>query len=80
MNTITPRRSLYSNIDYKTVFGELRNTPIRTTYTYYAPLPNPLQFEYLTNNFSITDSTNTRQLRELPAYGKANLTFDIDAS
>jgi hypothetical protein len=80
MTNPTPKRSLYSNIDYKTIFGETRNTPIRTTYTYYAPLPNPLQFEYLTNNFSIMDSTNTHPLQKLPAYGKANLTFDIDAS
>ncbi|MBI5647170.1 MAG: hypothetical protein HY962_09590 [Ignavibacteriae bacterium] len=80
MNTYTPSRSLYSNLEYTTIFGETRHTPIRTTYTYYAPLPNPLQFEYITNNFTITDSTNTRVLPTLPAYGKAQLTFDIDAS
>ena len=80
MNNYTPSKSQYSNIEYETIFGERRNTPIRTTYTYYAPLPNPLQFEYLTNNFTITSATDGSVLRELPAYGKANLTFDIDAS
>ncbi|MCX6153840.1 MAG: hypothetical protein NT007_06760 [Candidatus Kapabacteria bacterium] len=76
----TPGKSLYSNIEYKTIFGENRSTPIRTTYTYYAPLPNPMQFEYLTNNFQITDIANTKKLKFLPEWGKVNLTFDIDAS
>ncbi len=80
MNNPTPKKSDYSNLEYTTIFGEKRNTPIRTTYTYYAPLPNPLQFEYLTNNFSITDLNTGEMLRHLPAAGKAKLTFDIDAS
>lgn len=80
MENPTPEKSAYSNITYKTIFGEDRVTPIRTTYTYWAPLPNPLQFEYITNNFTITDAADGRQLRHLPAYGKAHLTFDIDAS
>jgi hypothetical protein len=80
MNNYTPKRSDYSNLEYTTIFGERRTTPIRTTYTYYAPLPNPLQFEYITNNFTITDQATGAMLRKLPAYGKANLTFDIDAS
>jgi hypothetical protein len=80
MNNPTPSKSRYSNINYTTIFGEERNTPIRTTYTYYAPLPNPLQFEYVTNNFTITDAASGTELQHLPAYGKANLTFDIDAS
>ncbi|MBE0642979.1 MAG: hypothetical protein IH600_02770 [Bacteroidetes bacterium] len=80
MQNPTPAKSEYSNINYTTIFGEKRNTPIRTTYTYYAPLPNPLQFEYVTNNFTITDPSGARVLQHLPAYGKANLTFDIDAS
>jgi hypothetical protein len=80
MESPTPPASAYSNIDYTTIFGEQRNTPIRTTYTYYAPLPNPLQFEYITNNFTIHDSTGTRELRHLPSNGKARLRFDIDAS
>jgi hypothetical protein len=75
----TPQQSLYSNLDYKTIFNEDRTTPIRTTYTYYAPLPNPLQFEYLSNNFMITD-TNGNRLKYLPEWGEAKLTFDIDAS
>ncbi|MFZ1729911.1 MAG: hypothetical protein WAV84_07260 [Bacteroidota bacterium] len=80
MKNPTPAKSQYSNINYTTIFGEKRNTPIRTTYTYWAPLPNPLQFEYITNNFTITDPSGERVLQHLPAYGKANLTFDIDAS
>ena len=57
MRNPTPTQSLYSKVNYKTIFDEDRVTPIRTTYTYYAPLPNPLQFEYLSNNYSIYDST-----------------------
>jgi len=74
-----PHRSNYSNIDYKTIFNEAKKTPIRTTYTYYAPLPNPLQFEYLTNNFIIKDSADNT-LQKLPADGKAYITFNVDAS
>jgi hypothetical protein len=75
----TPQQSLYSKIDYKTVFNEKRCMPIRTTYTYYAPLPNPLQFEYLASNFSIIDSMGL-STDHLPAKGKATLQFDLDAS
>ncbi len=74
-----PSQSMYSRIDYKTIFNEDRITPIRTTYTYWAPLPNPLQFEYLSNNFTIHDSLG-RAINYLPAHGKARLTFDIDAT
>ncbi len=76
----TPQNSLYSKINYKTIFNEDKVTPIRTTYTYYAPLPNPLQFEYLSNCYTITDEKNKDTLRFLPEWGKANLTFDVDAS
>lgn len=76
----TPQSSLYSKIDYKTIFNEDRKTPIRTTYTYYAPLPNPLQFEYLTNNYTIQDPATNDTLRFLPVNGNANITFDVDAS
>jgi len=76
----TPQSSLYSNIDYNTIFNEERNTPIRTTYTYYAPLPNPLQFEYLTNNYTIQDPVTNDTLKFLPVNGNANITFDLDAS
>lgn len=75
----TPQQSLYSNIDYKTIFGEKRKTPIRTTYTYYAPLPNPLQFEYLGSTFAATDLTD-KPIATLPAKGKAKLQYDLDAS
>ncbi len=76
----TPQSSLYSNLDYKTIFNEVRNTPIRSTYTYYAPLPNPLQFEYLTNNYTIQDPLTNDTLKFLPVNGDANITFDLDAS
>lgn len=75
----TPSQSLYSKIDYKTIFNEQRVTPIRTTYSFYAPLPNPLQFEYLASTYSITDTLNN-PLAVLPAKGKAKLRFDMDAS
>lgn len=80
MNKFTPNKSLYSKIDYKTIFNEDKTTPIRSTYTYYAPLPNPMQFEYLTNNFTILDSAGVDTLDYLPAKGKAQLQFDMDAS
>jgi len=80
MTKPTPNNSLYSNLEYKTIFNETKKTPIRTTYTYYAPLPNPLQFEYLSNTFTITDPASGDTLHYLPEWGKANLTFDMDAS
>ncbi len=79
MTHYKPTKSEYSNIEYKTIFGEDRTYPIRSTYTYYAPLPNPLQFEYLSNNFTITNF-NGDTLKFLPKAGKVNLTFDVDAS
>ncbi len=79
MEKYTPNNSLYSKITYNTIYGETRETPIRSTYTYYAPLPNPLQFEYLTNNFVASDEDGN-QLTYLPKWGKANLTFNVDAS
>lgn len=75
----TPSQSMYSKIDYKTIFNEDRVTPIRTTYTYWAPLPNPLQFEYLSNNFEIKDTLG-HVITYLPSRGKARLTFDVDAT
>ena len=82
MNHFIPTKSLYSNIKYKTIFNENKETayPIRSTYTYWTPLPNPLQFEYLSNNFLITDINTNETLKFLPKYGKVNLTFDVDAS
>lgn len=71
-----PTQSLYSKVNYKTIFGEDRVTPVRTTYTYYAPLPNPLQFEYLSDNFTIYDSLGLKQ-DYLPKKGKARIVYDI---
>ncbi|MFH1052148.1 MAG: hypothetical protein V1779_14610 [bacterium] len=79
MTHYKPTKSEYSNLEYKTIFGEDRTYPIRSTYTYYAPLPNPLQFEYLSNNFTITNNDGDT-LKFLPKTGKVNLTFDVDAS
>jgi len=79
MEHYKPSISRYSNLKYKTIFGEERTYPIRTTYTYWTPLPNPLQFEYLTNCFTITNDAGDT-LKYLPKHGKVNLTFDIDAS
>lgn len=79
MTNPTPTQSLYSKVNYETIFGEERTTPIRTTYTYYAPLPNPLQFEYLSNNYHIIDTLGNT-IQNLPADGKAHLIFDMDAS
>ncbi len=80
MTKFTPQQSLYSKLEYNTIFNEQRVTPIRSTYTYYAPLPNPLQFEYLSNNYVVTDYFSGDTLRYLPEHGLANITFDIDAS
>jgi hypothetical protein len=74
-----PSQSMYSDICYETIFDEDRVTPIRTTYTYYAPLPNPLQFEYLSNNFLIQDTLGNI-IDYLPSHDKAFLTYDIDAT
>ncbi len=76
----TPQKSFYSKVDYETIFGEQRTTPIRTTYTYYAPLPNPLQFEYLSNGFTLTDPETKDTLMELPKFGMADIHFEISAS
>lgn len=75
----TPSQSMYSNLDYSTIFNEERTTPIRTTYTYYAPLPNPLQFEYLANTFEIRDTVGNT-IDHLPEWGEAELVFNIKAS
>lgn len=79
MYNYVPKQSLYSKVKYKTIFDEERVTPIRTTYTYWAPLPNPLQFEYLSNNFTIYDTLG-KKLDYLPSNSKARLVFDIDAT
>lgn len=75
-----PEKSFYSNIRYKTIFNEERETPIRSTYTYYAPLPNPLQFEYLSSTYSITDAKTGDTINILPEWGDANIEFNVTAS
>ncbi len=80
MHSPTPEKSLYSNIYYKTIWGEDKVTPIRTTYTYYTPLPNPLQFEYVAKTFQIKDPSTGEELPYLPANNNAELEFRITAS
>ena len=74
--------SLYSWIEYNTIWGEpvKKKTPIRVTYTYYTPLPNPLQFEYISAAYEITDPTSGAQMQYLPKSGDANITFNLCAS
>ncbi|MCK5833686.1 hypothetical protein KAH81_08455 [bacterium] len=74
--------SRYSWIEYNTIWGEpiKKKTPIRVSYTYYTPLPNPLQFEYISATYEITDPTSHEQMQYLPKYGDADLTFNLCAS
>ena len=74
--------SLYSWIEYNTIWGEpvKKKTPIRVTYTYYTPLPNPLQFEYISATYEITDPTSGARMQYLPKNGEADITFDLCAS
>ncbi|MDZ7261688.1 MAG: hypothetical protein ONB05_06250, partial [candidate division KSB1 bacterium] len=69
-----------STITYQTIWGRQKETPLRCAYTYYAPLPNPLQFEYISKTFHITDPETGARLYELPAHRTADLTFDITIS
>jgi len=74
--------SQYSWIEYNTIWGEpvKKKTPIRVSYTYYTPLPNPLQFEYISTTFEITDPTTSARMQYLPKNGEADLTFSLCAS
>ncbi|MGB9561681.1 MAG: hypothetical protein ACPL6C_02605, partial [bacterium] len=80
MSSPHPESSLYSNIYYKTVWGHDKITPIRTSYTYYAPLPNPLQFEYISTTFELREPSTGRRLTYLPGNGNCNITFKLTAS
>lgn len=80
MTSPTPDSSLYANIYYKTVWGQEKICPIRTSYTYYTPLPNPLQFEYISTTYEARDPSSGRLLTYLPGNGDADLTFHITAS
>ncbi len=72
--------SNYSWIEYETIWGKEKKTPIRVSYTYYTPLPNPLQFEYISSTYEITDPTTGAQMQYLPKYGEADITFELCAS
>ncbi|MFP4460348.1 MAG: CARDB domain-containing protein, partial [Candidatus Zixiibacteriota bacterium] len=72
--------TLYGKISYETLWGNHKTFPIRTSYTYYTPLPNPLQFEYITCAFQIKDPETGEQLDYLPAYDEADIEFDLTAS
>ena len=72
--------TIYSKISYETIWGKHKTTPIRVSYTYYTPLPNPLQFEYVNQVYKITDPATGEELPCLPANGDANIDFKITAS
>jgi len=80
MNHYKPNSSPYSKINYQTIFNEYKSSPVRTAYAAYAPGPNPMQFEYLSNNYKIKDFNSGVALTELPQWGKAKITYDMDAS
>ncbi len=72
--------SNYSWIEYETIWGKDKKTPIRVSYTYYTPLPNPLQFEYISCTYKITDATTGAEMQYLPKYGEADIDFELCAS
>ena len=74
------QQSSLSTITYETIWGKNKETPLRSPYTYYAPLPNPLQFEYIAKSFQITDPRTGNRMLELPANRDADLIFDISIS
>lgn len=75
-----PEDTLYGKITYKTIWGQRRVVPIRVSYTYYAPLPNPLQFEYVNQVYKITDPSTGSELQALPSNGTAYIDFKVTAS
>ncbi len=72
--------TIYGKIAYETIWGKHRTAPIRVSYTYYTPLPNPLQFEYVAQTYKITDPSSGEQLPFLPSNGDANIDFRVTAS
>lgn len=80
MEKFKPIRREYSRVDYKTIFNEEKVEPTRTPYTFYVPLPNPMQFEYLSNSYKITDPVTGSPLKYLPRKGKVNITYDLAAA
>ncbi|RKZ30400.1 hypothetical protein DRQ36_05650, partial [bacterium] len=72
--------SNYSWVEYQTIWGKPKKTPIRVSYTYYTPLPNPLQFEYISCTYKITDPSSAAEMQYLPKNGEADLTFELCAS
>ncbi|MCI0514924.1 hypothetical protein L0128_17050 [candidate division KSB1 bacterium] len=73
-------QSDFSTVTYETLWGRNKETPLRSAYTYWAPLPNPLQFEYVAKSTEISDPRTGQTLQELPADRAANLTFNISIS
>ncbi len=78
--TAPPEDTLYGKITYETLWGEHKTFPMRTSYTYYTPLPNPLQFEYISATFEIKDPESGERLDYLPAYDDAEITYHLTAS
>ncbi|MCD6531459.1 T9SS type A sorting domain-containing protein, partial [bacterium] len=72
--------TIYAKISYETIWGRHKTTPIRVSYTYYTPLPNPLQFEYVNQVYKIVDPASGEELPFLPSQGDAYIDFKITAS
>ncbi len=70
----------FSTVTYQTIWGREKEVPLRSAYTYYAPLPNPLQFEYISESCQITDPRTSKEIQELPGHRQADLTFNISIS
>ncbi|MCI0512763.1 hypothetical protein L0128_06095, partial [candidate division KSB1 bacterium] len=70
----------FSTVTYETIWGRKKEVPLRSAYTYYAPLPNPLQFEYIAESCQITDPRTGKEIQELPAHRQADLTYHISIS
>ncbi len=80
MDRFFSKRTEPSRVKYETIFGEKKTLGMRTCYTFYAPLPNPLQFKYLSNSYEILDPKTGKVLENLPYKGKANMNFYMTAS
>lgn len=74
-----PESSLYSKIDYKTVFNEQRTSPLPTMYIHMdRGHYNHFSFTHLTQNPRYTDQNV--DLTTLPLYGEADLELKIDVA
>ncbi len=72
--------TLYGKVTYTTIWGKYKTTPIRVSYTYFTPLPNPLQFEYVCQSYEIIDPATGSRLDFLPSGDDAYIDFKVTAS